>query len=162
MHDRDDNLRRSQSESSYPRHLAVQVMRNSSHSTEKIGEKKAEDLEEQSLLERVIERLPGSDAEWKMEPFEKKLFIAGLKCRMRWVWTPRDLFSVFKFSFTNSFFSHMGTITEGDLIVELESLNFELSQPQKQLLQEKVEEILAANLEVIKTRGFGEAWSRQS
>jgi hypothetical protein len=76
------------------------------------------------MLERVLERMPTGDAEWKMISVEQKRNIPGFKSRLEWMWRPRDIKSLFKFSFTNSFFNQVGTICEGDLIIELEEVTF--------------------------------------
>jgi len=80
------------------------VTRTGSQSTEKVTEKKYEDLEEQTVLQRVIDRLPTGEYQWKMTPLEQKRNIPGLKSRLEWVSTKRNIHAAFKFSFTTNFF----------------------------------------------------------
>lgn len=99
------------------------------------------------MLEKVIERLPQGDDEWKMVSVEQKRNIPGFKSRIVWTSMPRDIRALFKFSFTNCFFNQMGTISEGDLIIELEELTFEMSLDDKIALQEKIDSIIISNMD---------------
>ena len=75
-------------------------------------------------MERIIENLPPGESEWKMSPFEQKRIIPGFKSHLEWSWPPRDIYASSKFSFSNCFFNQVHTLQEGDLLVELQEINF--------------------------------------
>lgn len=106
--------------------------------------------------------MPAGDSVWRMCSVEQKRNIPGFKSRLEWTYRPRDIRSLFKFSFTTSFFNQIGTISEGDLIIELEEVTFEMSTDDKIMLQEKIETILNNTIEIMKGRGFVEEWRKQN
>lgn len=106
--------------------------------------------------------MPEGDDEWRMVSVEQKRNIPGFKSRIVWTSMPRDIRALFKFSFTNCFFNQMGTISEGDLIIELEELTFEMSLDDKIALQERIDAIIMSNMDSMKSRGFVEEWKRQN
>ena len=96
-----------------------------------------------------------------MLSFEEKRSIPGFKGRLEWRLRNREVSAVFKCSFAESYFNQAGLLGEGDLIVELEEVTFELGQAEKRQLQQRINVLLVGQLEPSKRRGSAEEWRRQ-
>jgi hypothetical protein len=118
------------------------------------------------IVMKVIEGLnslkENKEVEWKINSFDEKRTIAGFKARIEWNCPGKDMRLTFKISFASTYFRLINHLNEGDIFVEIEELNFVLSNQEKKELQERVEKILASSIEAIRGKTYNDESKKQS
>lgn len=97
-----------------------------------------------------------------MNSFDEKRTISGFKGRIEWHSKLKDMRVILKISFASSYFRLINHLNEGDIFVEIEELNFVLSNQEKKELQERIEKILAHSIESTKRKAYNDEVKKQS